>query len=62
MARDREVSTRVDQLHADLHRVHQVHIAQAGEPPSPPKFTTHADGSVWDDRGHQVRPPKPVKP
>jgi len=62
MARDREVSTRVDQLHADLRHVHQAHAAQAGEPPSPPKFTTHPDGSVWDDRGHQVRPPTPVKP
>jgi len=62
MARDREVTTRVDQLHADLRRVRQVHTAQAGAPPEPPRFTTHADGSVWDDRGHQVRPPTPVKP
>ncbi len=62
MALSPNATTRVDQLHADLRRLAAKHKPRAGAPSDLPMFTTHADGSVWDRQGHQVRGPLEVKP
>lgn len=55
MALTSEESTRVDQLHADLRRIHKGHQPRAGAPSELPMFTTHADGSVYDRQGRKIR-------
>ena len=55
MALPSEVTTRVDQLHADLRRIHKAHEKRAGVPDPAPMFTTHADGAVYDRQGNKIR-------
>jgi hypothetical protein len=55
MALPSDVTTRIDQLHADLRRVQLQHAAKAVAPPSGPMFTTHADGAVYDRQGNKIR-------
>jgi len=62
MALPSDVTTRVDQLHADLRRIHKGHQPRAGVPDPAPMFTTHADGSVYDRQGNKIRGPIEVKP
>lgn len=57
MALTPEQTTRIDQLHADLHRVHERHKPRAAAPPDGPMFTRHDDGSVWDRQGRQIKGP-----
>ena len=61
MALPSEVTTRVDQLHADLRRIHKSHQAHVGVPDPAPMFTTHADGAVYDRQGNKIRGPIEVK-
>lgn len=49
--------TRIDQLAADLRRVAQAHAAKAAEPNTDPLFIQHADGSVYDRNGRELRGP-----
>jgi hypothetical protein len=62
MALPSDVTTRVDQLHADLRRVAAQHKCKAGVPDPAPMFTTHADGAVYDRQGNKIRGPFEVKP
>ena len=55
MALPSDVTTRVDQLHADLRRIRKAHEKRAGVPDPAPMFTTHADGSVYDRQGNKIR-------
>jgi hypothetical protein len=55
MALPSEVTTRVDQLHADLRRIHKAHQEHVGVPDPAPMFTTHADGAVYDRQGNKIR-------
>lgn len=55
MALPSDVTTRVDQLHADLRRVAAQHAGKASAPSSAPMFTTHADGAVYDRQGNKIR-------
>jgi hypothetical protein len=60
MALTPEQTTRVDQLHANLRLIARAHQARAGVPDAAPMFTTHADGSVWNRQGVQIRGPRPT--
>jgi len=51
------VTTRIDQLAADLRRAAAVHAAKAAEPNTSPLFTQHPDGSVYDRQGKMLRGP-----
>jgi hypothetical protein len=62
MALPSDVATRVDQLHADLRRIHKAHHTRAGVPDPAPMFTTHDDGSVYDRQGNKIRGAPEVKP
>jgi hypothetical protein len=62
MALPSDVTTRVDQLHADLARIHREHKPRAGVPDPAPMFTTHADGAVYDRQGNKLRGTLEVKP
>ena len=62
MAMNPEATTRVDQLHADLRRIHKQHQAHAGAPDTSPMFRTLEDGSVYDRTGRKIRGPLEVKP
>jgi hypothetical protein len=60
MARKHEHATRVDQLHADLRKVHRQHQARAGAPPEARLFTVDSEGVVRDNAGRTLyTPPKP---
>jgi hypothetical protein len=55
MALPSDVTTRVDQLHADLARIHRGHKSRVGVPDPAPMFTTHDDGAVYDRQGNKIR-------
>ena len=61
MALPSEVTTRVDQLHADLRRIHVAHAKRVALPDNAPMFTVHSDGSVWNRQGVQLRAPVQAK-
>lgn len=60
MALSSDATTRIDQLHADLRRIHKGHERRAGAPDPAPMFTTHEDGSVYDRQGNKIRGPREV--
>lgn len=60
MALPSEVTTRVDQLHADLRRVAKQHAGKAPAPSSAPMFTRDGDGTVRDRQGAAIYKPAPV--
>jgi hypothetical protein len=49
------VTTRVDQLHADLRRIQKAHAKKATVPDTTPMFRRHDDGAVYDRAGNVVR-------
>ncbi len=57
MALSPEVTTRVDQLHADLRRIHKRHAGRAGAPDPSPMFRRDADGTVRDRAGNPIYKP-----
>jgi len=57
MALPSEVTTRVDQLHADLARIHKAHKSRVGVPNPAPMFTRDGDGVVRDRQGTKIYQP-----
>lgn len=62
MALPSEATTRIDQLAADLRRAAEARRALAAEPNTQPLFIQHADGSVYDRHGRELRGPTVGKP
>lgn len=51
--------TRVDELRDILAQLAQVHAVRAKVPNTAPLFIKHADGSVYDTKGNELRGPLP---
>jgi hypothetical protein len=52
-----DVTTRIDQLTADLRRHYSAQVAAAAAPSPAPLFTEHHDGTVTDRAGTILRGP-----
>jgi hypothetical protein len=57
MALSPDITTRIDQLKADLARVQASHAAAVTVPDTEPLFRTHPDGSAYDRAGNELRGP-----
>jgi len=57
MALSPDVTTRTDQLKADLARARAQHAAAVTVPSAEPLFRTHPDGSTYDRAGTELRGP-----
>lgn len=60
MALTIEQRTRVHQLRDDLAQLLAPHQARVTTPDSEPLFVRHADGSVYDRKGNELRGPLPA--
>jgi hypothetical protein len=62
MALSKEAQTRVDELRDLIEQLKARHAARVGVPLTDPLFTKHADGSVYDRKGNELRGPLPTPP
>jgi len=60
MPLSRDEQTRVDQLRDAIAQLNMQHAARVGVPNTQPLFVKHADGSVYDQKGTELRGPLPA--